>query len=90
MPDFQGILASQPEKYFRRTDVPTAKRLQECFSQLEINPLFSFGKVKKIQGQDTLFRYRVGSLRVVYEVDFQNQRVHVVAIFPRGDIYKKI
>lgn len=90
MPDFRVVLASQPEKYFEKTDAQTAERLQDCFEHLEKNPLFSPGKIKKVQGRGAMFRYRVGGLCVIYEVDMQHKKVNVLAIFPRGDVYKKI
>jgi mRNA-degrading endonuclease RelE of RelBE toxin-antitoxin system len=36
-----------------------------------------------------LFSLRIGSMRVVYEVDAEKKVVVVFAIGPRGDIYKK-
>ncbi|MBU0650856.1 type II toxin-antitoxin system RelE/ParE family toxin [bacterium] len=46
--------------------------------------------IKKIKGFDNLFRYRIGSLRIVYSVDMRENIVLVQTILPRGDVYKKI
>jgi len=42
------------------------------------------------QGYQSLYRYRIGGLRVVYEVSLAARAVGVVAILPRGDVYKRI
>jgi mRNA interferase RelE/StbE len=45
---------------------------------------------KRLRGElEGLFSLRIGSMRVVYEVDAEKKVVVVFAIGPRGDIYKK-
>lgn len=90
MARFQVILQSQPEKYYRKVDPRTAQALEKCFMQLETNPFFESGKIKRLQGKEGLYRYAVGGLRVVYEIDSANNKVGVLAILPRGDVYKRI
>lgn len=84
------ILQSQPEKYFRKTDTRTAEALEACFMKLEETPFHSQGKIKRLKGVEGLYRYAVGGLRVIYEVNESRKEVGVVAIFPRGDVCKKI
>lgn len=90
MGKFAVILQSQPEKYYRKADDKTTKALEKCFRQLEENPFYQSGKIKRLKGKEGLFRYTTGGLRVVYEIDIVNKKVGVLAILPRGDIYKKI
>ena len=90
MADFRVELASQPKKYYERADPKITEKLKDCFEGLEKNPLFAPGKIKRLKGSGFLFRYRVGGLRVVYEVIMGQRLVWVLAIFPRGDVYKKI
>lgn len=90
MTKFKVILQSQPEKYYRKVDAKTAKFLNGCFKRLEINPFFELGKIRRLKGREGLFRYTIGGLRVVYEIDVENREVGVLVIFPRGDVYKKI
>lgn len=87
---FEVILQSQPAKYYERVPSHIAKSLEECFKRLEENPFYYPGKIKKLQGKAGLFRYALGNLRVIYEIDFENRRAGVLAILPRGDVYKKI
>jgi len=90
MRKFDVILQSQPVKYYRKVDNKTAKALEKCFRQLEESPFYQQGKIKRLKGQEGLFRYATKGLRVVYEIDAENRRVGVLSIFPRGDVYKKI
>jgi len=87
---FKVLLQAQPEKYFRKTDGKTAKGLETCFRHLEENPVFLPGRIKRLKGYDRLYRYRLGNLRVIYEINLEAGVVGVVAILPRGDVYKKI
>ncbi|MEA1872143.1 MAG: type II toxin-antitoxin system RelE/ParE family toxin [Chloroflexota bacterium] len=45
---------------------------------------------KRLRGElEGLFSLRIGGMRAVYEVDAEKKAVVVLAIGPRGDIYKK-
>jgi mRNA interferase RelE/StbE len=45
---------------------------------------------KRLCGElEGLFSLRIGGMRVVYEVDAEKKAVVVLAIGPRGGIYKK-
>ena len=90
MDRFTVRLQSQPERYYRKTDRKTADALKICFEHLEENPFFLPGRIEKLQGYKDLYRYRLGGLRVVYEVSQATRTVGVVAILPRGDVYKRI
>ena len=85
---YEVILQSQPEKYYKKVSQSIAEKLADCFENLEKDP-FSL-KTKPLSGiHKGRRRYRLGNLRVVYEVNKEKKTVHVVAILPRGDVYKK-
>jgi mRNA interferase RelE/StbE len=45
---------------------------------------------KRLRGElEGLYSLRIGGMRAVYEVDAEKKVVVVLAIGPRGDIYKK-
>jgi mRNA interferase RelE/StbE len=45
---------------------------------------------KRLRGElEGLFSLRIGGMRVVYEMDADKKVVVILAIGPRGDIYKK-
>lgn len=87
---FDVILQSQPEKYYLKTDKKTSKLLESCFLELELNPFYKPSKIKRLYHERGLFRYRVGNLRIIYEIFAEKHIVNIVAILPRGDVYKKI
>ncbi|MBA3065040.1 type II toxin-antitoxin system RelE/ParE family toxin [bacterium] len=87
---FEVVLQTQPKKYYQKVDSKTAKTLEKCFGDLEDNPFYKPGKIKRMKGRVKLFRYTLNGLRVVYEVSVENKKVGVLLIGPRGDIYKKI
>lgn len=90
MTKYTVLLESQPEKYYQKTLPKIAKAMEKCFLWLEQNPRQHPGKIKKLEGYQNLYRYQVGKLRVVYEVHDDRKEVSVVAILPRGDVYKKL
>jgi mRNA interferase RelE/StbE len=51
---------------------------------LEIPPV---GDIVKLKGQQGVFRLRVGTFRIVYQIDYMEKIVYVIALDNRGDIY---
>jgi len=46
--------------------------------------------IKKLWGElEGMYRYAIGGLRIIYEVDTKNKVVKIKAIRSRGDVYKK-
>lgn len=43
---------------------------------------------EKLSGQHRLFRIRVGSYRVLYEIDDASAEVHVIKLGHRKDVYR--
>ena len=89
MAKFRVLLQAQPEKVYRKADTKTARLLSECFEHLEADPFARPGRIKRLRGQDNLYRYRAGSLRIIYEIDLPNLRVGILAVLPRDDAYKR-
>ncbi len=44
--------------------------------------------VKKLQGYDFTCRVRVGSYRILYEIDDRAQEVRILRIADRKDVYR--
>ena len=87
---FEVDLSPQARKYYKKAPRHIASALDDCFRQLENNPFYLAGKIRRLSGREGLFRYIVGDLRVVYRVNTQKRKVEVGAILPRGDVYKRI
>ena len=90
MTKFQIILQRQAAKYYQKAEKKTARLLEKVFTQLEKNPFYLPGKIKRLKGMEGRWRYKTNGLRIVYEIDVTGGRVGVVAILPRGDVYKRI
>jgi len=46
---------------------------------------------KKLEGELKKFRrIRTGAIRVVYRVDENKREVRIIAVLPRGDVYKRL
>lgn len=46
------------------------------------------GDIKKLKGYTSKYRLRVGTYRIIY--DIQDNTLIIGAVLPRGDAYKKI
>jgi len=84
---FRIALSKEALKYYNRVSIVTATRLDRCFASLEYEPIKG-PSIKPLKGMGGKYRYRIGNLRVVYEVDHSNSTVYVIAILPRGQAYR--
>jgi mRNA interferase RelE/StbE len=79
------VLDKQPEKYLARQSKPLLNRLLAAIENLSHEP--PEGDIKRLKGQDRIWRLRVGSYRRLYITE--QTCIRVVKIAPRGDIYKE-
>ena len=85
---YKVLLTKEAVKYYQKSDVNTKRKLNKCFEVLKENPYFDIN-IKRLHGELTgLYRYRTGSLRIVYKIEEEKVTVIVIAIGSRGDIYK--
>lgn len=84
---FKIALSREALKYYNKVGTSIAARLDRCFVRLESEPIKS-SDIKPLKEMAGKYRYRVGKLRVIYEVDLANRTVYVIAILPRGQAYK--
>lgn len=89
MDKFEIILVSQAEKFYKKCPKELAEKLNQCFQGLEENPFFGPG-IKVLKTREKLYRYRVGSYRVIYEIDKLNKKVGILLIAPRPAAYRNI
>ena len=85
---YKILLSKESVKFYKKSDIKIKRQVNECFESLKTSPLNGLN-IKRLHGAlDGLFRYRVGSLRVVYKIDESIISVVIVAIGSRGDICK--
>lgn len=85
---FEVALSSEAEEFFASAQGPLARKLARCFVQLEREPK-RHSSIRRLKGGLAgLFRYRVGDWRVIYRVDDTAQRVNVMVIAHRSEVYE--
>ena len=70
----------QSIKFLKRQDRVTRKRIVDAINMLP------WGDVKKLQGEKSRYRLRVGDFRVIF--DKQGNVLYIAKIGNRGEIYK--
>ncbi len=86
---YEVFISHEAEKYYKKQDKDTKRRLNKCIDNLSREPL-SGPHIKKLHGElEGKYRYEVGGIRIVYEVNRENNTVEIKAIRGRGDVYKR-
>lgn len=74
------------ERELKALDRSIQTRLARRINSLAENP-FPQG-IKKLAGEDDLYRLRVGDYRIIYQVQRKRLVVLVVGVGHRGDVYR--
>jgi mRNA interferase RelE/StbE len=86
---YEILVSHEADKYYKRQDRDTKRRINKCMDNLSKEPFFG-AHIKKLHGEfEGKYRYKVGGIRIVYEVNTKNRIVEIKAIRSRGDIYKR-
>jgi len=80
----QVKFSKEAKKYVSKLDSISKLRLRKAFEKLSAEP--PQGDIKPMQGQDNIYRLRVGDLRALFTID--NELILVTKIAPRGEVYK--
>ena len=85
---FEVVLSPDAADFYAAADRPLALKLARCFQRLESNRRQS-NNIKRLTGEwSGYLRYRVGDWRVIYRIEDSDNRVNVVAIGHRREIYE--
>ena len=71
-------------KYVNKLDKLAKLRLQRAFDKLSVEP--PQGDIKPLQGEENIYRLRIGNLRVMFTI--KDDVILVNRIAPRGGAYK--
>lgn len=83
--DLTLMLSRDVIKFLSKQEKAVQKRIGAGMAGLlEIPPV---GDIVKLKGKERVFRLRVGTFRIVYQVDYTERIVYVIALDNRGDIY---
>lgn len=76
------LITKTAVKNIKKLDTPTRDRILNGIYKLP------FGDVKRLQGYSNYYRLRIGDFRVIYSLN--SEKITVLAVLPRGDVYKNI
>ena len=86
---FDLLFHDRALKSYKRLDESHKRQINRVLDGIARDPLGSPG-VKPLRGELAgLHRIRVGNYRLIIEVRVPERKVYVLAIGPRGDIYKQ-
>jgi mRNA interferase RelE/StbE len=80
------LLAPPAERQLKALTESTQKRIVKRLKSLQHNPRLQ--GVKKLAGEDGLYRIREGSYRIIYKVQDKELIVLVVKIGDRKEVYR--
>jgi len=85
---FEVIAASGARKSAKKLPETYRRRVVELLLFLRENPVpAEYYDVKKLKGYTDTYRARIGDLRVIYEILWDQKRVHVLVIERRESAY---
>ena len=82
---YKITLEKAAEKYLRRQSRNVQERLLKA-----IKVLPPATGVKKLTGMVGYFRVRVGDIRIIFTINEAVHSINVIAIGPRGQVYKDL
>jgi mRNA interferase RelE/StbE len=86
---YEVLISHEAEKYYKKQDKDTKRRLNKCIDNLAEEPIFGI-HIKSLHGElEGKYRYEMGDFRIVYEVNIKNRTVEIKSIRSRGDVYKR-
>jgi mRNA interferase RelE/StbE len=78
-------------KFIKKRDSKTKQRLKDIIITLKDNPVpVRIYDVAKLKGFDSMYRLRIGSLRLVYEVFWVEKKIILHKIEPRENVYENM
>ncbi len=88
MNNYYVILSRNSIKSLNKIDVKYTDKIKTFLKSLEMGPYVNGYDIKKMAGEDGMYRCRIGVYRVVYTVKNNEVIIVVLDIDHRKDIYK--
>ena len=83
---FEIYATKRFRKEFNKLDEKVRSRIKKRIAELQNNPYLGIPLTAQFKGK---YKLRIGDYRVIYEVDFQNSKIFLVAIGPRKNVYNR-
>lgn len=71
-------------KFLRKQNRGTQERIMKAIEQLPKGT-----DIKRLQGYNSLYRMRIGNIRIIYAIEEVFKIINIENIDNRGDIYKR-
>lgn len=85
---YKVILHKNAAKYYRNADKKLKSRINTAVDTILENPRYHV-HIKKLEGElRGMYRYRLGTLRILYEIHEDIKTIRIKAIEARGSAYK--
>jgi mRNA-degrading endonuclease RelE of RelBE toxin-antitoxin system len=85
---FQIIISQKARKAIKKLPEHYKRRVIELLLILRENPApAEYYDIKKLKGYADTYRTRIGDIRIIYEILWNQKRVHVLLIEPRESVY---
>lgn len=83
-------LSKRSYKYLEKLDKRSKQRISNYLLLLTNNPRNPELNIKKIQGESSMYRLRVGGFRILYTIEDNILIITIIKIGPRGDVYNDL
>lgn len=85
---FEIEFSRKAEKFYCSADEKTTRILNRCFEIMAKEPFYHVN-IKKLHGEfEGSYRYRSGSLRIIYSVNEEEKVIYIEVITDRGRSYR--
>lgn len=85
---FEIELSRKAEKFYAFANDKALRILNRCFEVLTKEPFYHVN-IRKLHGEfEGSYRYRAGSLRIIYSVNEKERIVYIEVITDRGKAYR--
>ncbi len=85
---YKAILHKDAIKFYKRADTNLRKRINSAIEVVVQNPRYHI-HIKKLRGDlSNMYRYRLGDIRMIYEIHEGIKTVRIKGIEQRGSAYK--
>lgn len=86
---YKVILHKNAVKFYRNIDDNLRTRISRAINSISQNPYYHI-HIKKLHGElSHMYRYRVGDIRILYEIHEEIKTVRIKTIEARGDAFKR-
>jgi len=88
---FQVVVSRRAKKSLEKLPSFYKRRVIELLLLLRENPVpADYYDIRKLKGYVDTYRARIGDIRVIYEISWEDRRVNVLLVERRGKAYRGI